>query len=99
MTRKICIILLILLLSAISTACKETSASSISYDPQELSFSGKSAFAIEDEFVTTFTNRHSGTTQSRLATEWLWEQFTAAGWTCEMDDWEIINYSQPVPVV
>jgi len=86
------------LLSAISTACKETSAPSISYDPQELSFSGKLAFAIEDEFVTTFTNRHSGTNQSLLATEWLWEQFTAAGWTCEMDDWEIINYSQPVPL-
>jgi len=68
MTRKTCIILLILLLSAISTACKETSAPSISYDPQELSFSGKRAFTIEDEFVTTFTNRHSGTNQSRLAT-------------------------------
>jgi hypothetical protein len=96
MTRKTWIILIILLLGAISTSCKETSAPSISYDPQELSFSGKRAFAIEDEFVTTFTNRHSGTNQSQLATEWLWEQFTAAGWTCEMDDWEIINYSQPV---
>jgi hypothetical protein len=41
MTRKTWIILLILLLSAISTACKETSAPSISYDPVELSFSGK----------------------------------------------------------
>ena len=98
MTRKTCIIMLILLLSAISTACKETSAPSISYDPQELSFSGERAFAIEDEFVTSFTNRHSGTNQSQLATEWLWEQFTAVGWTCEMDDWEIINYSQPVPL-
>ena len=98
MIRKTWIVLLILLLSAISTACKETSAPSISYDPLELSFSGKRAFAIEDEFVTTFTNRHSGTNQSQLATEWLWEQFTAAGWTCEMDDWEIINYSQPVPL-
>jgi hypothetical protein len=98
MTRKTCLILIVLLLSAISTSCKETSAPSSSYDPQELSFSGKRAFAIEDEFVTTFTNRHSGTDQSLLATEWLWEQFTAAGWTCEMDDWEIINYSQPVPL-
>ncbi|MGB7115449.1 MAG: M28 family peptidase, partial [Anaerolineales bacterium] len=96
MTRKTCIILLILLLSATSTACEETSTPSISYDPKELSFSGRRAFAIEDEFVTTFTNRHSGTNQSQLATEWLWEQFTAAGWTCEMDEWEIINYSQPV---
>ena len=98
MIRKTWIVLLILLLSAISTACEETSAPSISYDSQELSFSGKRAFTIEDEFVTTFTNRHSGTNQSLLATEWLWEQFTAAGWTCEMDDWEIINYSQPVPL-
>lgn len=67
MTRKTCIILLILLLSATSTACEETSTPSISYDPKELSFSGKRAFAIEDEFVTTFTNRHSGTNQSQLS--------------------------------
>jgi len=41
MTRKTCLILIILLLSATSTAYEETSTQSISYDPKELSFSGK----------------------------------------------------------
>jgi len=88
--------LVILILSLLITGCSSLSAPEISYNPDDLSFSGEKAYALESEFVTRFTNRHSGTEQNRLATEWLRDRFEAIGWTCQFDDWEVINYSVPV---
>ncbi len=53
-------------------------------------------FEIEEEFVTSYTNRVSGSEESRQATIWLQDQITAAGWTCEVDQWEAVLYSEPV---
>jgi len=89
-------IVIMLVLSLLITGCKAQSAPQISYNPESLSFSGERAYALEAEFVTRYTNRHSGTEQNRLGTEWIQDQFEAAGWTCEFDDWEVINYDVPV---
>jgi hypothetical protein len=96
MKKNIFILLLPALLILLLTACSPTSSPPITYEPARLSFSGEQAYAIEEEFVTRFTNRHSGTEQNRLATEWLQDQFESAGWTCQIDQWEVINYDVPV---
>ena len=86
--------ILVLLLAACSAAPDPQA----SYAPANLRFNGERAYVIENEFVTEFTNRVSGTEKSRLATEWLQEQFTQSGWTCQIDQWEVINYSRPTPM-
>ncbi len=96
MIRIISIISGILFISLLATACSSAEKPEISYDPQTLSFLGERSYELEEEFVTQFENRHSGTEQSRLAIQWLIEHFEAAGWTCNFDGWEIINYSAPV---
>jgi hypothetical protein len=78
------------------TACSPGPENKINFDPNAIRFDGTRAFDIESEFVTQFTNRHSGTDQNRLATEWLREQFTQSGWNCSFDEWEVINYSEPL---
>lgn len=88
------VIVLLILLSI--TACSPSPENKINFDPNSIRFDGNRAFDIESEFVTQFTNRHSGTDQNRLATEWLRERFTQAGWDCSFDEWEVINYSVPV---
>jgi len=90
------ILLLFALLILWLTACSPTSSPPITYEPTQLRFSGERAYAIEEEFVTRFTNRHSGTEQSRLATEWLQQEFEDIGWTCQIDQWKVINYDVPV---
>jgi hypothetical protein len=80
------------------SACSPAPEVPVQYDPSEVRFSGERAFEIEEQFVTTHINRVSGTEASRQATEWLHEQLTAFGWTCEFDEWTIINYSRPVPL-
>ncbi len=87
-------VILILVLVVIGPG--EVSAPEITYNPDDLRFSGQKAYALENEFVTRFTNRHSGTEQNSLGTEWVSQQFEAAGWTCQFDDWEVVNYSRPV---
>ena len=90
-------VLFILLMSVVvSTACAPAPQMELSFDPSELQFSGERALEIEEEFVTTYTYRVSGTEQSRLGTEWLRKQLEGFGWNCEFDDWEVINYSKPV---
>ena len=77
-------------------ACSPTTETGITYDPNDIQFNGERAFDIESEFVTQFTNRHSGTDQNRFATEWLRDRFTQSGWSCSFDEWEVINYSEPL---
>jgi hypothetical protein len=67
----------------------------VSYDPTSLRFDGEQAFTTETEFVTSFTNRHSGTETNRAAAEWLFEKFSALGLECEIQEWTLVNYSVP----
>ena len=80
------------------TSCQAEAAPTNSFDPAGLRFSGERALDLETEFVTRFTGRHSGQPNNELAAEWLQEQFTQSGWECSIDRWEIVNYSQPVPL-
>jgi len=78
------------------TACSAAPSTNITYDPDEIKFSGEKAYIIEEEFVTKFPNRDSGQPNSILATEWLSERFTELGLECQFDSWDVINYSQPI---
>ncbi len=88
----------ILLFALSLAACSPQAQPQALIDPAVIQFDGEQAFAIETEFVTRFTNRHSGQPNNRLATEWLFDQFTAAGWDCSFDDWEAVLYSEIVPL-
>jgi hypothetical protein len=80
------------------TACSAAPQVQATYDPASLRFDGQRAYALEDEFVTKFPNRSSGMPNSQLAVEWLKEQLTASGWECQIDEWQVINFSRPVPM-
>jgi hypothetical protein len=78
------------------TACQAQPAPVVTFDAADIRFSGARALELETEFVLQFPHRHSGQPNNRLAAEWLLERFTALGLSCEMDNWEIINYSRSV---
>ena len=80
------------------TACAAAPEIQPGFDPAELKFDGEKAFAIETELVTRFPDRASGYPNNRLAAEWIKERMQAAGWSCTLDEWEIVNYSQPTPL-
>lgn len=100
MTHKVHFYLLgfVFIVTLVISACSPAPEITAQYDPTTLRFSGERAFAIEEEFVTSYTNRVSGTEESRQATEWLRDRLTAAGWNCEFDEWETIIYSLEVPL-
>jgi hypothetical protein len=79
-------------------ACSAAPEIQPSFDPAELKFDGEKAFALETELVTRFPERASGYPNNRLAAEWIQERMTASGWDCSLDQWEVINYSQPTPL-
>jgi len=89
---------LIVLLGCLLAACSTVSDTKTHYDPASLRFSGEQALASEAEFVGQFPYRHSGAPNNRLAAEWLRDRFTSYGLDCAIDEWEIVNYSQPVPL-
>ena len=66
--KKFTFVIVFLILFSI-TACSPAPENKINFDPNSIRFDGDRAFDIESEFVTQFTNRHSGTDQNRLATE------------------------------
>lgn len=78
------------------SSCATVTNVPVQYNPQDVRFSGERAFEIENEFVTAFPNRNSGQTNNRLAIDWLQGEFEELGLICSVDEWEIINYSQPV---
>ncbi|HEX6305906.1 MAG TPA: M28 family peptidase [Anaerolineales bacterium] len=80
------------------TACSSAPVPQVTYDPASLRFDGQQAYEIEKEFVGGFPNRASGMPNSRPATEWLEDQFSSYGWSCRIDEWEVINYSRRVPM-
>ena len=88
----------LMVLGLLLTACQAETIPPVSYDPNGLQFSGELAMEIETEFVTQFPGRHSGQPNNRLSAEWLLERFSELGWDCHIDEWEIINYSRPVPL-
>lgn len=94
-TRLMILLSVIVLLLA---ACSSEPVPQVTYDPANLRFDGQSAYAIENEFVTGFTNRVSGSEQTRLATEWLQERLAGYGLNCQTDQWMVINYSRPTPL-
>jgi hypothetical protein len=87
-------VMIFLLLAACSTLPEQTA----SIQPAVLHFDGQRALALERDFVTRFTNRSSGQPNSRLAVAWLKDQFTTFGWSCQVDEWSVINYSRLVPM-
>ena len=86
----VCLILLCLV------GCATAADPQVSYDPGSLRFDGNLAFATETEFVTQFPNRDSGQPNNRLAAQWLFSQFSEMGLICTTQDWEVINFSQPL---
>ena len=80
------------------TACSAAPQIQATYDPAKLRFDGQRAYALEEEFVTKFPNRSSGMPNSKLAVEWLKEQLTGSGWECQVDEWQVINFSKPLPL-
>ncbi|UCF27950.1 MAG: M28 family peptidase [Chloroflexota bacterium] len=87
-------ILGILILLFTITACAPAPEVNPQYDPGEIKFSGEQAFAIEEQFVTSFQNRTSGSAESAAAVIWLQEQFSSRGWNCEIDEWEAVFYGE-----
>lgn len=87
-------ILGILILLFTITACAPAPEVNPQYDPGEIKFSGEQAFAIEEQFVTSFQNRTSGSAESAAAVIWLQEQFSSRGWNCEIDEWEAVLYGE-----
>ena len=94
MTRTPKLMIVLVLLVCLSSACQAQEVPPVSYDTTMLEFSGEHAFALETEFVTRFPGRHSGQPNNHLAAEWLLDRFSALGWDCSMDEWEIVNYSR-----
>lgn len=70
----------------------------ISSDPGALKFDSEQALVTETEFVTQFPNRDSGQPNNRLAAEWLQTQFSQMGLNRFMQEWEVINFSRPLPL-
>ena len=89
---------IVLMLGCLLTACVGAPERKATYDPASLRFSGERALALGAEFVQSFPNRSSGMPNNKLATAWLRGEFTRLGWTCRVDEWEIVNYSRVVPL-
>ncbi len=83
----------VLILSLV--ACSPAPEAKSSVDPSALRFSGERALAIEAEFVQSFPNRSSGQPNNHLAAVWLRDEFSRMGLTCTIDQWQVVNYSQP----
>ena len=79
-------------------ACQPLPENEVTYDAANLQFSGDQALAIEEAFVTQFPNRHSGMPNVERGTQWLKEQFESNGLACTFDEWQVINYSKPLPL-
>ena len=83
-----------LILTLALAGCAPAPEISAAYDPAEIQFSGARAFEIEEEFVTTHTNRVSGSDESLRAVEWINQQFVDTGWSCIVDKWDAVLYSE-----
>jgi Peptidase family M28 len=91
------IVVLSTIIIIVLVGCTAAPQIEVSYDPDQLKFDGAQAREIEDRFTGLFPNRDSGEPNNRRAIDWLNEQYTALGLDCQIDSWEVINYSKPVP--
>ena len=97
--KKSYLVIAITSLTLLLVACMPVETASVSPNIGPLEFSGGTAFAHEQEYVAKFPNRHSGQANNHLRAEWFAQELTMLGWQCSLDQWEIINYSQVVPLV
>ncbi|MEX1071162.1 MAG: DUF4910 domain-containing protein [Anaerolineales bacterium] len=96
MKSRITLVNLSLAACALLASCATVPDPVAAYDPAALRFDGERAFEVESGFVRDFPNRHSGQPNNRAAAEWLLDEFTRIGLNCEMQEWQVINYSVPV---
>lgn len=99
MSRKSYLLLAFSTLIVLGAACAPVSSPGGTVDPADMLFSGDYAFEIEKEYVSKFPNRHSGQENNQLAAEWFYDRLSNAGWDCRFDEWEIVNYSEPVELI
>ena len=87
--------LLILIGCLLLAGCAAGPEIQLGEDRQPLRFSGERALEIETGFVAKFPYRHSGQPNNRLAAEWFADTLSNLGWSCALDEWEEVIYSQP----
>lgn len=83
-------------LLSISTACAPIPMFAIPGPAPELFFNGPLAYELGEQFVTRFPNRHSGQPNNQAAVEWERDFMENLGFECEIDGWQVVNYSRPV---
>ncbi len=88
----------LLLLAVFAAGCQAGPAIEIAYEPDGLRFSGRRALATAADFVDRFPHRDSGQPNNQLAVAWLREQLEQIGLRCSVDEWEVVNYSRPLPL-
>lgn len=86
----------IVLLALQLFGCTQVQQPAIDSESVTIEFSGKRAIAIESEFVSQFPNRHSGALNNKRAAEWIRAFFDSLGWQSTFQEWDIVNYSEPV---
>jgi len=87
-----------LLLIILLVACQGESDPAVAYDPADLVFTGDVALDIVEAITANFPNRASEEINNELAAEWLDAIMTQMGWQCISDEWEVVNYSRPLPL-
>lgn len=90
------LVAVIIFFMLILTACNAEPQTPLTYDPAELRFDKQHAFALQGQFASQFPYRSSGQPNNHLAANWIENQMTGNGWSCQIDTWTEINYSQPV---
>ena len=98
MSRRTLTLLLALILAFLLVACQGESDPAIAYDPADLLFSGDVALEIVKAITENFPNRASAEINNELAAEWLDAVLDQLGWQCVSDEWEVVNYSRPLPL-
>jgi len=79
-------------------ACSPAPEIPVQADLQPLRFDGDNAYALEEEFVTSFPNRDSDTENNTRAAAWVRARFEEYGWTCREDSWELFDHSRIIPL-
>jgi hypothetical protein len=89
---------LIFLICLTLAACSPAPEIVVQADRAPLQFDGDRTYALEEEFVTGFPNRDSGTESNTQAAAWVRARFEEFGWICQEDSWEIVSYSRTIPL-
>ena len=98
MTRRCNALLWGLLLIILLVACQGEEEPAVAYDPADLLFSGETALDIVEAITGNYPHRASEEINNELAAEWLDAVLTQLGWLCISDEWEVVNYSRPLPL-